>query len=105
MRIGHLLRTQAFRIVLVYVLLFALSVTTLMAFTYWNTVRTLDGQTDQIVAAEITGLAEQYHHLGLRGWPKACMRVQPAPVSRCIFSPTINAAASPAIWIPGRKRW
>ena len=67
MRIGHLLRTQAFRIVLVYVLLFALSVTTLMAFTYWNTVRTLDGQTDQIVAAEITGLAEQYHHLGLRG--------------------------------------
>jgi len=67
MRIGHLLRTQAFRIVLGYVLLFALSVTALMAFTYWNTVRTLDGQTDQIVAAEITGLAEQYHHLGLRG--------------------------------------
>ena len=48
MRIGHLLRTQAFRIVLGYVLLFALSVTALMAFTYWNTVRTLDGQTDQI---------------------------------------------------------
>ena len=67
MRIGHLLRTQAFRIVLGYVLLFALSVTALMAFTYWNTVRTLDGQTDQIVAAEITGLAEQYQHLGLRG--------------------------------------
>ena len=67
MRIGHLLRTQAFRIVLGYVLLFALSVTALMAFTYWNTVRTLDGQTDQIVAAEITGLSEQYHHLGLRG--------------------------------------
>ncbi len=67
MRTGHLLRTQAFRIVLAYVLLFAVSVTALLAFTYWNTVRTLDGQTDQIVAAEITGLAEQYHHLGLRG--------------------------------------
>ena len=67
MRTGHLLRTQAFRIVLAYVLLFAFSVTALLAFTYWNTVRTLDGQTDQIVAAEITGLAEQYHHLGLRG--------------------------------------
>ena len=67
MRTGHLLRTQAFRIVLAYVLLFAISVTALLAFTYWNTVRTLDGQTDQIVAAEITGLAEQYHHLGLRG--------------------------------------
>lgn len=67
MRTGHLLRTQAFRIVLVYVLLFAFSVTALLGFTYWNTVRTLDGQTDQIVAAEITGLAEQYQHLGLRG--------------------------------------
>lgn len=68
MRTGHhLLRTQAFRIVLVYVVLFALSVTALLAFTYWNTRRTLDGQTDQIVEAEITGLAEQYQHLGLRG--------------------------------------
>lgn len=67
MRTGHLLRTQAFRIVLAYVLLFAFSVTALLAFTYWNTVRTLDGQTDQIVAAEITGLAEQYRNLGLRG--------------------------------------
>lgn len=67
MRAGHLLRTQAFRIVLVYVVLFALSVTALLAFTYWNTRRTLDGQTDQIVEAELTGLAEQYQHLGLRG--------------------------------------
>lgn len=68
MRTGHhLLRTQAFRIVLVYAVLFALSVTALLAFTYWNTRRTLDGQTDQIVEAEITGLAEQYQHLGLRG--------------------------------------
>ncbi len=61
------LRSQAFRIVLVYVLLFAFSVTALLAFTYWNTRRTLDAQTDQIIDAEITGLAEQYHNLGLRG--------------------------------------
>src|ERR1700743_2252885 len=63
----RILRTQAFRIVLVYVLLFALSVTALLAFTYWNTRRTLDAQTDQIIDAEITGLSEQYHNLGLRG--------------------------------------
>ncbi len=62
-----LLRTQAFRIVLVYVLLFALSVTSLLAFTYWNTRRTLDAQTDQIIEAEITGLSEQYQRLGVRG--------------------------------------
>jgi signal transduction histidine kinase len=62
-----LLKTQAFRIVLVYVLLFAFSVTALLFFTYWNTRRTLDGQTDQIIEAEITGLQEEYQHFGLPG--------------------------------------
>src|SRR3954465_11988207 len=61
------LRTQAFRIVLVYVLLFAFSVTALLGFTYWNTRRTLDAQTDQIIEAEITGLTEEYRHFGLPG--------------------------------------
>jgi signal transduction histidine kinase len=71
MRTAQLLRTQAFRIVLVYVLLFALSVAALLAFTYWNTRRALDAQTDQIIEAEITGLAEQYTHLGVRGLVEA----------------------------------
>lgn len=62
-----LLQTQAFRIVLAYVLLFAFSVTALLFFTYWNTRRTLDGQTDQIIEAEITGLSEEYQHFGLQG--------------------------------------
>ena len=62
-----LLQTQAFRIVLVYVLLFAFSVTALLFFTYWNTRRALDGQTDRIIEAEITGLREEYQHFGLPG--------------------------------------
>jgi signal transduction histidine kinase len=62
-----LLQTQAFRIVLVYVLLFAFSVTALLFFTYWNTRRTLDAQTDQIIEAEITGLSEEYQHFNLPG--------------------------------------
>jgi signal transduction histidine kinase len=62
-----LLQTQAFRIVLIYVLLFAFSVTALLFFTYWNTRRTLDDQTDQIIEAEITGLQEEYQHFGLPG--------------------------------------
>jgi signal transduction histidine kinase len=62
-----ILRSQAFRIVFVYVAVFALSVSALMAFTYWNTERALDAQTDQIIDAEITGLSEQYQRLGLRG--------------------------------------
>ena len=62
-----ILQTQAFRIVLVYVLLFAVSVTALLFFTYWNTRRTLDAQVDQIIEAEITGLSEEYQHFGLPG--------------------------------------
>src|ERR1700744_1533321 len=73
-RAGFLLiRPQAFRIVLVYVLLFAVSVSALLFFTYWNTRRTLDAQTDQIIEAEITGLSEQYQRLGLRGLAESVM--------------------------------
>jgi len=63
----RLVRTQAFRIVLLYAVLFALSVTALLWFTYWNTRRTLDLQADQIIQAEITGLNEQYQRLGWQG--------------------------------------
>lgn len=66
-----LLRTQAFRIVLIYALLFVLSVAALLAFTYWNTRRTLDAQTDQIIEAEIAGLSDAYQHQGLRGLAEA----------------------------------
>jgi signal transduction histidine kinase len=69
----RLLRTQAFRIVLVYVLVFAFSVSALLFFTYWNTRRTLDAQTDQIIEAEITGLNEQYQRLGIRGLDESVM--------------------------------
>jgi signal transduction histidine kinase len=63
----RLVRTQAFRIVLIYVVLFAVSVTALLGFTYWKTQHTLDAQADQIIEAEITGLQEQYHNLGFQG--------------------------------------
>src|SRR6185312_2518469 len=62
-----LFRTLAFRIVLVYLVLFALSAGALLAFTYWNTKRALDAETDQIIQAEIVGLSEQYQRLGLGG--------------------------------------
>ena len=45
----------------------------LLAFTYWNTERALDAQTDQIIEAEITGLSEQYQRLGLRGLAELVM--------------------------------
>src|ERR1043166_330071 len=64
---ARLFRTQAFRIVLVYVVLFALSVTAIIGFTYWNTRRALDEQTDEIIAAEFTDLMDQWNRRGLEG--------------------------------------
>jgi signal transduction histidine kinase len=51
----------------VYVAVFALSTATIVGFTYWNTKRALNAETDQVIEAEITGLSEQYQHLGLAG--------------------------------------
>ena len=65
-RIG-LLRTVAFRIVLLYVALFAISTTAILAFTYWNTKRALNSETDSIVSAELSALEGQYQELGLVG--------------------------------------
>jgi signal transduction histidine kinase len=67
MRLLSLLRTQAFRIALIYIAMFAISVFAIVAFTYWNTARALNSQTDQTIEAEITGLNEQYQRQGLRG--------------------------------------
>ena len=67
MRAPSLFRSLAFRVVVVYVALFSLSTGALVAFTYWNTESALDAETDQVIAAEITGLAEQYQRLGLAG--------------------------------------
>ena len=66
-----ILRTQAFRIVLIYIFVFAVSATLLVGFTYWNTERSLDSQTDQIIVAEFTGLVEQYQRLGIMGLAQA----------------------------------
>ncbi len=67
MRAHNFVRTVAFRIVLVYVVLFTVSAAALVAFAYWNTARALDSETDQTLDAEVTGLAEQYQRQGLGG--------------------------------------
>ncbi len=67
MRVLSFLRTVAFRIVLVYVVLFTVSAAALVAFAYWNTERALNVETDQTIEAEITGLSEQYQRQGLAG--------------------------------------
>src|SRR6202012_1264042 len=57
-----------------------------MAFTYWNTERALDAQTDQIIDAEITGLSEQYRTLGLRGLYEAVNARPRGGPALCILS-------------------
>ncbi len=65
MRTLSVLSTQSFRIVALYLAIFALSATALLSFVYWNTALVLDRETDETIRAEVTGLVEQYQRLGL----------------------------------------
>ena len=67
MRAPRIFLTLAFRIVAVYLTVFAISAAAIVGFTYWNTARALNAQTDQIVEADISGLAERYQRFGLAG--------------------------------------
>jgi len=64
---ARLIHTSAFRIAALYLALFGISVSGLLGFIYWQSAGFIARQTDQTVAAEITGLAEQYRQLGLGG--------------------------------------
>ncbi len=67
MRTPSVLRTQAFRIVAIYLAIFLASAAALAAFVYWNTTLVLDNDTDDTITAEASGLAEQVPTLGLGG--------------------------------------
>lgn len=65
-RLTRLLRTSTFRLSVVYLGLFVLSVVTVLAYIYLNTSVLLARQTNETIDAEITGLAEQYRSGGLQ---------------------------------------
>lgn len=67
MRFLNLFRTTAFRLALIYLLLFAASAFALIAFIYWSTAGFMASQTDETINAEIQGLREQYGTSGLPG--------------------------------------
>lgn len=58
-------KSIAFRLVAIYLLLFALSVGTVLTYLYWNTAGLLARQTDATIEAEIVGLNEQYRQGGI----------------------------------------
>jgi len=62
-----LLRTSTFRLAAVYLVLFAVSVSAILAYVYWNTAVLIEQQSDDTVAAEVRGIAEQYQQRGIAG--------------------------------------
>jgi hypothetical protein len=64
--LGKLLRTTAFKLTLVYLLIFVLFSASLLAYFALNTRRLITEQITNTVAGEIRGLTEQYDQGGLR---------------------------------------
>lgn len=67
MPLPNLFRTTAFRLTVLYLLLFVASVVAILGFIYWSTVAVIDRQAAATIDAEITGLADQYKDRGLGG--------------------------------------
>lgn len=65
--LNRLLASSTFRLALVYMTLFMVSVLALLFFIYWSTTASMREQTDETIAAEIRGLAERYDSDGLPG--------------------------------------
>ena len=64
---GKLIRTTAFRLTLVYLLLFALFAASLLGYFAWNTRRLITEQITTTVNAEIGEVTDIYTRRGLRG--------------------------------------
>jgi len=65
--ITKLLKSSTFRLALIYMTLFGLSVLLLLGFIYWSTAGYMVRQTEATIDAEITGLTERYDLSGLPG--------------------------------------
>jgi signal transduction histidine kinase len=64
--LGKLVRTTAFKLTLVYLVVFALFAVSLLAYFAWNTRRLVNEQITATVDVEIVGLAEQFNAGGIR---------------------------------------
>jgi signal transduction histidine kinase len=64
--LGKLVRSTAFRLTLVYLVVFAIFAASLLVYFALNTGRLITGQITETVDAEIRGLTDQYNIAGLR---------------------------------------
>ncbi len=92
---GKLIRTTAFRLTLVYLLLFALFAASLLAFFAWNTRRMITEQITTTVNAEFDDLTNVFGRRGLRGLTFAIENraLRPGANLYLIVSPTGTALA------------
>jgi signal transduction histidine kinase len=65
-RVVHVFRTTTFKLTLVYLAVFAVAVLFMLGYFAWNTNRLITEQIEETVAAELTGLTEQYRLSGIR---------------------------------------
>lgn len=72
--VWRLLRTSTFRVALVYLGLFSVSILVVLGFLYWSTAGFMSRQTDEAIEAEIRGLSEQYSQFGTAGLVRALGR-------------------------------
>jgi signal transduction histidine kinase len=87
----RLLDSSAFRLALLYMSLFGLSVMLLLGFIYWTTSLFMEQQTMETINAEVQGLSEQYKHLGLGGLVGVInQRISRDPSGRSIYLLTDN---------------
>jgi len=63
---GKLLRTTAFRLAVVYLVIFVLFAGAVLGYVAWNTRRLLESQLSETIETEINSLAEQYRIGGMR---------------------------------------
>jgi signal transduction histidine kinase len=62
-----LLKSSTFRLVAIYLLLFAVSVAAIIGYIYLNTIGILERQVDETIRSEVLALAEEYQADGVHG--------------------------------------
>jgi signal transduction histidine kinase len=88
----RLLSSSSFRLAIVYMTVFGLSVTGLLAFIYASTAGYMASQTDETIRAEVEGLAERYRANGLEGLIDAIEeRIRRNPGRRSVYLLTDTA--------------
>ena len=64
---SNIFKTSTFKLAAIYLLFFALSVGTILAYVFWNTAGLLERQTEETIRAEVQALGDQYRLRGLSG--------------------------------------